>query len=116
MSEERVREFLDLGPVQYRFLESISLRRDLSAGGAYPFDLSLALVDSPSPSRRLHLELMGVSGLKIGDIDGLWGWFVEIRSVVESGLEGLRFRVVESEHDLLSLWCRDFDARVEVGE
>jgi len=116
MSRDKLSEFLDLRPAQFRFLESISLRRRLSGGGAGPFHVSLTLVDSLPPSTRLHLDFAGVRGLKIGDIDCLYAWFVEIRSVAESGLEeGLRFRVVESEHDSLSLWCQDFVARVETA-
>jgi len=59
---------------------------------------------------KLRLEFQGVRGLHIGSLEGLFGFVIEITSLAGHHLEGLRFRVVETENDAISFQCLDIKA------
>jgi hypothetical protein len=50
-----------------------------------------------------------VHELRVKDLDALVGVQLEIRSMRGDGLEGIRYKVLDVEHELLSFVCGDFD-------
>ena len=106
--------FYSLEPAKFPVLESLELKREFQPSGSGDLDLSLALRSLRGEAqRRLVLVFKGVHDLKFGEVDQLDGLFVEIRSIHDSQLEGLNYKVVESEDDTFSFLCNDFCASLE---
>lgn len=116
MSVDALNGFLAIQPSRFRFLEAFALTRMLEDGSASAYQLELRLASNPvAGAPRLAMQFEGVCNLQIGDLEGLMGLLVEIRSIAIHGLEALRYRVVESEADAFSFDCASLHFEIVDG-
>ena len=109
MSDAKIDQYFALKPSSFRFLKALSLERQLDSGAAGDYSLRIELTAQPSmDSDRLILRFEGVRNLRFGELEGLLGLLVEIRDAGQEGLEGVRYRVVESEEETFAFDCSDF--------
>lgn len=106
-SGDAVSRFDAVGQAKFPFLESMELSRDIESGTCSDYSLTLVLVPAQA-GKSLRIVFEGVRDLRIGSLEGLLALRLELRSVRDSQLEGLRYRVVESEHEAFSFYCSNF--------
>ncbi len=114
-TDDLIKKYYSLKPYQYGFLEAFKLHRNISANGCSDYSLEL-LMCSTSPhhlNSRLHLTFSGVKDLKIGDLGGFLSFLIEIRPIQKYQLEGVKYKVVESEYNSFSFLCSDIEAIVK---
>lgn len=117
MKDPRINQYIALGPASYRFLRSFCLERALESNGASRYEVRIELAKQPSHnSEYLILRFEGACDLRIGKLEGLRGLLVEVWNVVQDGLEGIRYHVVESEEEAFSFDCLDFSFEVNRAE
>ena len=109
--DTEIDKYYSLRPAEYGFLESLTLQQSVQPEMWHGLDLTIRL-SSISSSGSLCLEFKGVKDLRIGLIQGLVQYRLDIRSIRDDQQEGLHYRVVESEHDLLSFVSSNFAARI----
>jgi hypothetical protein len=113
-TDEYIEQYYALRKAEFGFLERLELRQTGDpigwSGLRVQIDLRSAL---RFDSRRLCLVFEGVRELRIGTIEGLFLYMIEIRSIVASQLEDLNYRVVEGEYDAFSFLCKSFSVRLE---
>jgi hypothetical protein len=105
-------EYLNsIDQTQFPFLERMELSRKIVSGACSGFQLTVVLAPAQSDKAgtRLRLTFKGVTDLRIGELEGLLSLHLEARSIRDDQLEGLRYRVVESEYDIFSFYCFDFE-------
>jgi hypothetical protein len=108
-----ISEYHALRPARFRFLQSLDLRRSFSDECASSYELTVVLAEAAQANApRLSLSFTGVVNLKIGDLNGLIGHLIEIRSIADRGLDGLGFCVVEEENGGFSFECKSFSGEV----
>lgn len=113
---EKIESYWALSPQRFKFLESFELRRFVDDNSAEAYQLTLTLLAEPrSESARGRFTFSGVQELVVGRLDGLLGLMIEVFDVRDHQLEGLRFRVVDSEHGVIGFWCRDFELNILPG-
>lgn len=116
MAEEHaeIDAYYALQPAKYGFLETLSISQSVDPKTWLGLVLIVAL-RSPDEGTKgvLHLEFSGVRDLRIGSFDGLMRYKIDIRSMSEDQLDGVRYRVTENEHNLLSFMCESFSALVK---
>ena len=107
-------KYQSLKPLRYAFLQSLLLRREVKDDACSDYDLKLVLLPRAKENldEKLELGFHGVRDLHIGDVGGLVGLMIEIKSLGGHQLEGLRFRVMETENDAISFLCSDVEARI----
>ena len=112
-AEELIQHFYALRKKEFGFLERLELQQSVDpavwAGFRLEVDLR-ASMDLHSP--RLLLEFVGVKDLRIGTLEGLLRYILDIRWIGAAQLEGRNYKVVESEYDALSFTCDSFSAAV----
>lgn len=112
--DSRLTEHDGLGPAPAGFLEKFELSQVVNPEHWSGFTLTLQLRPSgESDSPCLHLEFHQVQELRLGPLDGLLCYFIEIRSITERQLEDRRYYVVESDHGAFSFYCRSYYAAYE---
>lgn len=100
-----------LGSARIGFLETLELSQDVNPQRWSGLTLTLKLQSSGEPDAPcMHLEFYQVQGLRLGTMDGLFCYFVEIQSISERQLEFLHYHVAESEHGAFSFNCHSFVA------
>jgi hypothetical protein len=109
----KIEAYYELSPAIYCFLELLSIRQCVDPKEWAGLDLAMRLSSSfGSDAKRLQLDFTGVRDLKIGSLDGLMRYAIDIRSIAERQLEGLSYRVVEEEWGLVSFACADFAVKI----
>lgn len=109
MSDAKIEQYVAVAPASYRFLKALSLERPLDSGTAGEYSLEIDLAKEPATeSDCLLLRFEAVRNLRLGELEGLPGLLVEIRDASQDGLEGVRYRVAESEEETFAFDCRDF--------
>lgn len=110
---QKIDEYWSLRPTRFKYLESMELHRIVDDTSAETYRLSITLLEEPQAfSERALFEFFGVRELRIGSLDGLLGLLFEVRDETCRQLEDLKFRVVESEQQAFTFWCRDFEFRL----
>ena len=109
-----VTSFYALGPSKYGYLEELRLYREISEDGCSDYTVNLALRSFPKDqtSLKLFLAFTGAKEVRIGHLEGLLNLVIDIRDVKEQQMEGVNYKVVESEYNAFSFWCREFQAEV----
>jgi hypothetical protein len=105
-------KFIDLKSLNYSFLEVFELSRNVGPEGCSDFDCKVVLSGLDPSSPRLVLTFEGVRDIKLGRLEGLFKFNLNIRPIRNHQLEGLNYRVIEEEYDALSFSCRAFDAKL----
>src|SRR3954452_16324955 len=112
-SDPILTEYDALAPARFGYLENLELSQVVDPECWSGYTLVLRLRPSCSTeSPCLRLEFHQVQELRLGPLQGLLFYFVEIRSITEMQLEDRRYYVVESDHDAFSFYCRGFSATV----
>jgi hypothetical protein len=98
-----------LGVTDYRYLKAIALSRKIGADGCsrYEMDIVLSKV-SANEARDLHVRFLNAVGIKIGDIESMFGMQISIVDAGRDQWEGVSFRVSEEENSTFSFACSDF--------
>ena len=116
MNDENIaiQHYYSLNPIQFGFLESLNLSREILSEGCsdYLLDIKMRTFPRKSDTHKLSLSFWGVRNLRLGNLEGLTNWFIEIRSIHEHQLEDLEYRVIESENEAFSFYCKDFKATI----
>ena len=112
---DTINSYYSLNPSQYGYLEAFKLYRDIFKEGCsdYFLELQMRSISDFSDQKRLHLFFSGIKELKIGNLEGLLGLLIDIRSVQEYQLENVKYKVVESEYEAFSFLCLDIDASIK---
>ena len=119
--ETRLREFEQLRPERFRFLELLSVTRSADLHPTDELSLVLVLYSPASPESaaipRLRLDFEGVSDLQIGSLEGLLAWRLKLSDIRSRQLDRARIQVKEVENEALSFFCRslDFEVLEETG-
>jgi len=100
--------------IRFGYFESLELSQVVDLEDWSGFTLKLRLQPSAATeSPRVWLEFHEVQELRIGPLQGLCFYCVEVRSAAAMQLEGRNYYVVENDHNALSFYCRDFLEIVE---
>lgn len=107
-------EYDALEPARFGYLEGLELSQTVDPESWSGFNLKLRLrLSSAIESPRLWLEFHEVQELRIGPLQGLSFYCVEVRSAVAMQLEGRNYYVVENDHNAFSFYCRCFLETIE---
>jgi hypothetical protein len=107
-------EYDALEPARFGYLEGLELSQVVDPENWSGLTLKLRLRPSgATESPRLWLEFHEVQELRIGPLQGLSFYCVEVRSAAAMQLEGRNYHVVENDHNAFSFFCRNFLATVE---
>lgn len=109
-----IQHYYSLNPIQFGFLESLNLCREILSEGCSDYLLKIKMRTFPgkSDTHKLSLSFLGVRNLQLGNLEGLTNLFIEIRSIHEHQLEDLEYKVIESENEAFSFYCKDFEATI----
>jgi hypothetical protein len=111
-----VEQYYALKPAEFGFLECLELRQSVQPEKWTGFTLKLRLRSSTIRGAKcLSLIFSDVHDLRIGSLEGLLKFFLEIRSIRERQLEGLNYSVVESEYNAFVFVCGSFVATVDTN-
>ncbi|SFX63802.1 hypothetical protein [Marinospirillum alkaliphilum] len=106
-----IENYLELKPRCYRFLKVININRQVSQTKKYEYCVELILSKGSDDSDEdLRIRCVNASGIKVGDIDGMLGFLVDIEDVRGRQLEGCNYRIYEQEEAAFSLHCEEFFA------
>lgn len=106
--------FYELRKADFGFLERLELRQSVDPREWSGFQIEMDLrANASTTSPRLLLMFEGVKSLRIGDLQGLLRYMVEIHSIAGSQLEGANYQVDESEYKAISFTCSTFTAQVQ---
>lgn len=110
-----VDRYYALKPAEFGFLECLELRQSVQPEEWAGSTLKLRLRPSTKHEAHQYLNLVfcGVHDLRIGSLEGLLRFFLEIRSIQEEQREGVNYRVVESEYSAFAFVCGSFVATLE---
>ena len=109
-----VEQYYALKPAEFGFLEFLELRQSVQPEEWTGFTLKLKLRSSTIHGAKcLNPIFSGVHDLRIGSLEGLLKYFLEIQSIRERQMEGLNYSVVESQHSAFAFACRSFVATVD---
>jgi hypothetical protein len=111
MTDERIDSYNSLRPSEYGFLQSLVLKQEVQPELWHGLNVKIKL-SSLSGTRLLCLEFSGVRDLRVGSIQGLMQYRFEVRSIRGDQIEGLYYKVTESEHDVFSFLCKEFTSEV----
>lgn len=96
--------------VRLGFLQEFNLKREFDDQTRPSLNLMLLLRVAPNEqAEAIVMKFMGVVDLRIGSLDRQVRLQMEVRSIRERQLEGLHYRVVESEYEALSFYCLRWD-------
>ena len=76
----------------------------INHGPSTRLDLELTLSD-PQENLVINCRFMGVSGLELGDLELYRGLALEVKDITGEWLDGLKFDIVEIEHEVLLFKC-----------
>jgi hypothetical protein len=111
---QEIRAFEELrSKGKYGYLERLQLRRALPSRGPGPFCVEMDLRPVGFAPSRLLLSFEGVPHYHMRDLDGILFYLIQIESIADRQLEGLKYRVYEDEYSAFSFMCRSFSATVE---
>jgi hypothetical protein len=106
--DHKLDEYKASRPSAFKFIKVVSVVREFDDVPSIRLDVTLAERPEASAPRR-SLVFHDVHELRVKDLDALVGVQLEIRSMRGDGLEGIRYKVLDVEHELLSFVCGDFD-------
>jgi hypothetical protein len=108
-----IEEFISLKPAHYRFLKTINLTRTISKEGCGRFDVDIILSKvSENTVEDLRVRCINSFDIKIGDIESMFGFHIEIEDIRSRQLEGGKYRIVEQEENAFSFYCDEFFAEL----
>jgi len=114
LSASSIEQFYAMRGSQYGFLERLELQQsvDPKAWSGIRLEVHLRSAAANNAS-RLRLVFVGVKELRVGILQGILNYVLEIRPIAEMGHEHLNYKIVESEYDAMSFLCDSFTARIE---
>jgi len=94
---------------RFGYLKDIHLLRDITDEGCTDYQINLILTNYPyyEGDEIFNIIFKGVKDIKIGKLDGLLKLVFEIRDLSSDCLENIKFRVYESENEILSFYCNE---------
>jgi hypothetical protein len=108
---------MSIRPAQFQYVKRLLVERDFVEADHPSCRVEIELADQvPFGARSLRIVFVDAVGIKIGDIDLLWGVMLRIRDISDHQLEGIRYRAVDEESDVVSLRCADFEFCIVEGE
>lgn len=95
---------------KYGYLKDIHITREIFERGCSDFQIKLILTEYPYNKGTDVFEIIfnGVKDIKIGKLEGLLKLVIDIRDLSSSQLEGIKYKIFESENDIFSFNCNDF--------
>jgi hypothetical protein len=109
IQDEAIERYYAIRKAKFGFIERIELLQSVDPGNWNGFRLEIDLrseADSLSP--RLRLVFSGVQECRIGQLDGLLRYMIEISWIGDSQMEGRHYKIGESEYDAFSFVCQSF--------
>ncbi|MNC31648.1 hypothetical protein D3C75_799760 [compost metagenome] len=97
----------------FGYLTSFNLTR-ASEIEVFQMTLQITLAKSTFDyDEQLLITFTGVKDLEIGHLPGLIGWsYFDITDISKDQLEDLRFKVVEYENNIFSLYCTEITFKI----
>jgi hypothetical protein len=113
-SQSAIERYYALRKAEFGFLERLELCQSVDPSEWAGLRLEIDLRSSAAAaSPRLRLTFVGVRDLRIGALEGLLRYMIEIRWIGETQMEGRNYKVIEGEYDALSFVCESFTASIE---
>ena len=102
-------QYAALEPAWFGYLEVLELSQVVDPEKWSGLTLKIRLRSSGvTDSPCLCLEFHEVQELRVGPLQGLSFYCVEVRSAAAMQLEGRNFHVVENDHNAFSFFCRNY--------
>lgn len=94
---------------EYGHIKSINIFRDICGEECSQYNMKITLVNYPcwDIEESFSITFIGISSLKIGDIDNLLWVSIQIDSIAEYQMENIKYEVKECENELFSFGCKD---------
>jgi hypothetical protein len=114
MNESRpeLGKYVGLEPVRFGYLEGLELSQVSDPENWSGLTLKLRLRPS-TESPCMQIEFHEVQELRIGPLQGLSFYCIEVRSATSMQLENRTYHVVENDHNAFSFFCRSFIEIIE---
>jgi hypothetical protein len=110
--------YLALSPRQYSKVSEIILSHAVSDDSSPRATLRITLLPRDQTSNRLMLQFDEVQQLRLHQPK--WSEFsiayLSITSLIDRGMENIKYRVHDEEEDTIDFLCASFDYRVEANE
>jgi hypothetical protein len=117
VTTSKVDSFGSIRPSQFQYVKRFLVERNFAGADHPSCRVEIELADQvPFGARSLRVVFVDAVGIKIGDMNLLWGVMLRIRDVSDQQLEGIRYRAVDEESDVVSLRCADFEFSIVEGE
>lgn len=94
----------------YRFIVKIDIHREAIGDKFSKFDVEISL--SNGDMRIAKIYAWDCLDISIGKIDNMLSAFVESIDVRNDQIEGIRYKILDSENHLFKLLCLDFKVEV----
>ncbi len=112
--EEMIQRFYAIRKAEFGFLERLELQQSVDPTNWAGFRLEIDLRSSAtSTSPRLRLAFVGVQELRVGKLEGLLRYMIDIRWIGASQMERRNYKVAEGEYDAISFVCDAFTASLD---
>ncbi len=94
---------------EFGFLERLELKQSVDPAKWNGLQLEIDLRSRTGlSSSTLRLAFKGVQDLRIGEITGIVLYVIEITYIGDFQMQGQRFRITESEYNVISFVCDRF--------
>ncbi len=95
-----IAEFIKLKPSKFNFLQQIKFTRDIKIDRYSSYSAEIILCQLANSSiKKLFIYCEGVVGIKLGDIEGMYGMLIDIEDVKSRQLENICFKLTEQENE-----------------
>lgn len=94
----------------FSYLKSVNISRDIQGDDCSLYTLNITLYNgtySKSPNVLL-ITFENIRNLKIGNIEGLWGLLFRVTDISQDQMEGINYKVIEEENEVISFFCEGF--------
>lgn len=111
MTASKLEAFKSLENGKFKFLKSFAVGKLYTEEGVPTCNLEISLTAHQGEAGyALRVVFLGVTDLKVGNLNGLLASVIDISDISTWGLEGVRYKAVDVEAACFSLNCQDFEA------
>lgn len=111
MKKDLINEFYNVKQSEFGYLKSFILEKDIENDG-YECTLKISLSKIPFDYKEFNLVFYDVRDLKVGDLKAVYMLCIDIRDISADFLEGVNYKVWESENEVFSFYCKSFEFKI----
>jgi hypothetical protein len=110
---DSIERYYAIRQARFGFVERIELLQSIDTNNLNGVKLEIDLCSNADLlSTRLKLIFSGVQHCRIGPLSGLLRYMIEIAWIGDSRMEGVNYKISESEYDAFSFICESFSTDV----